>query len=148
MSKSKKVVLVNMPDDKCVRDWRTPEYFKTATGGTNYMPLGLLSLATNIGGRHNVEIIDARSRRLTIDETVAEIEEEKPDVLGVSANTMRAYALKEILRRTSAPYKAVGGAHVNRHANLVLEQGADAVFVGPLADLEFKEAIEKKPEGL
>src|SRR3989344_2531668 len=96
MPKSKKIVLVNMPDDKCIRDWRTPKYFKTAVGSTNYMPLGLLSLATNLDSKHEVVIVDARGKGLTIDETVGRIEQEKPDVLGVSANTMRAYALKEI----------------------------------------------------
>lgn len=146
MAKSKKIVLVNMPDDHCPRDWRTPDYFKTATNSTNYMPLGLLSLATNLGPGHDTVVLDAK--RLTIEDTLQRIEQEKPEILGVSANTMRAFALKEILQKTSAPYKIVGGAHVFRHAELTLRQGADAVIVGSLADLEFKEAVETLPKGI
>lgn len=148
MMKSKKIVLVNMPDDKCLRDWRTPKYFKTAIGSTNHMPLGLLSLATSLGQNHEIIILDARNKGLTIDETIQRIEQEKPDILGFSANTMRVYALKEFLKRTSAPYKMVGGPHVNKYSGLTLRQGADAVFIGSLADLEFKEAVETMPKGI
>ena len=43
MSKSKKILLVNMPKDRRVRDWGTPEYFKIVTG-TNPIPFWLFEI--------------------------------------------------------------------------------------------------------
>jgi anaerobic magnesium-protoporphyrin IX monomethyl ester cyclase len=144
---AKKIVLVNMPDDKCVRDWRMPESSRGVTT-PSYVPLGLLSLATNLKPNQEAIIIDARSKGLSIDETIERIEQERPDILGLHSNVMRAYALKEILQRTSVPYKAVGGLHASRYPQIVLSQGADAVFAGTLADLEFREAVDSQPKGI
>ncbi|MEK6953310.1 MAG: cobalamin-dependent protein, partial [Nanoarchaeota archaeon] len=147
-SKSKKVMFVTMPDDKCPKDWRAPDYYKTVVDAAKHMPLGILSLATNLRPGHEVKILDARSERLTLEDTINFIEKEKPDVLGLTANSMRAYALKEILQKTSVPYKIVTGGHVKEHPELVLSQGADAVLVGQLVDVEFREAVETMPKGI
>ncbi len=154
MSKSKKILLTTLPNDKCIRDWKAPTYFKVNEGGANYapsdyIPLGILSLASNLDNtKHNVIILDASGKSLTIDETVERIEQERPDILGISSNTMRAYALREILARTTTPYKAVGGPHVNNYSELTLKQGADVVFVGSVADFAFRDAIDTMPKGV
>lgn len=148
MSKSKKVVLATMPDDKCPKDWRAPDYYRRVGDAARNMPLGLLSLATNLKPGHDVKIIDARSDRLTIEDTIYRIEQEKPDVLGLTAQPMRAYALKEILQKTSVPYKVVVGSHANERPELILKQGADTVLVGQLVDIEFRDAVETMPRGI
>ena len=148
MSKSKKIVFATMPNDKCPKDWRAPDYYKTVIDPAKHMPLGLLSLATNLRPGHEVKIIDARSDRFTLEETIQRIEQEKPEVLGITAQSMRAYALKEILQKTNAPYKVVVGGHANEHPELILSQGADAVLVGQLVDVEFRDAVETMPKGI
>lgn len=62
--------------------------------------------------------------------------------------TRRVYALNQILKKTSTPYKAVGGPHVTYYAKQILNRGAEAAFVGPLADLEFRQAVESLPKGI
>jgi len=62
--------------------------------------------------------------------------------------TLKAYSMKKILQKTSASYKVVGGPHTTHNAETILRQGADAVFVGQLADLEFADAVNKKPKGI
>lgn len=146
-TKSKKVLLISLPAEGKCEDWRAPDYYKT-TKSAKYMPLGLLSLATNLQEHHEVIILDVSARGLSIEETISEIENQKPDVLGISSLTERVYAMREILQKTSAPYEVVGGPHVTYYADLTLRQGADAVFVGQLADLEFREAVETMPKGI
>jgi len=147
MPKSKKILLITLPSEKKCRDWRAPDYYQT-TKSARYMPLGLLSLATNLSRSHDVEILDASAKDLTIEQTISEIETRSPDILGISSLTERAYAMREILQRTSVPYKAVGGPHMTYYTEQTLRQGADAVFVGHLADLEFNEAVENLPKGI
>ena len=145
---SKKIVLATMPDDKAPRDWRAPDYYRRVENAARQMPLGILSLATNLNPWHDVKIIDAKSDNLTIEETIQRIEQEKPDVLGLTASSTRAYALTEILKQTSTPYKVVVGSHANELPNLILRQGADAVLTGQLVDLEFRDAVETRQKGI
>ncbi len=144
---SKKVVLTTLPIEGEFINWTTPKYFNP-TNVNKYMPLGILSLASNLSKRHKVIILDPSSEGWTIEKTIERIEQEKPDILGLSAITRRVYSLNKILEKTSTPYKAVGGPHTTYHANQILNKGADAVFVGPLADLEFNQAIETLPKGI
>lgn len=123
-----KVMLAVMPFEGEVRDRVTAKFYKNRV--VKYMPLGVLSVAACCRGKHEVRVLDAASLGLDIDETVARIEEYAPDVLGLSVVTYRAWAMVEILRRTSAPIKAVGGPHATRNAANILRQGAHAVFVG------------------
>lgn len=112
------------------------------------MPLGILSLASNLPKEYETVLLDPSSKGWTIEETIEKIEKEAPDVLGFSAITSRTYALNDLLKKTSANYKVVGGPHATYYAEQILESGADAVFRGPLADLEFKEAMENFPKGI
>jgi len=151
---SKKILLTTLPNDKCIKDWKAPTYFEANKRGTNYapsdyIPLGILSLASNLDTKKDeVIILDASGKGLTIDKTIERIEKEQPDILGISSNTMRVYALSEILKKTTTPYKAVGGPHATNYANLILKQGADGVFMGAVADFEFRDAVETNPRGI
>jgi len=143
----KKIVLATLPVEGEFVNWTTPKYFMP-TKVNKYMPLGILSLASNLPKNQEVVILDASSEPWTIDETIQKIEEQKPDILGISATTRRIYAMNRILKETSVKYKVVGGPHTTHYPELTLKNGADAVFVGPLADLEFSQAIESEPKGI
>lgn len=93
------------------------------------MPLGLLSVASGIQG-HEIIILDPASMGWSISDTIDRIEAEKPDVLGISAITLRLWALARILKETSVKYKVVGGAHVVNYADETLALGATAIIKG------------------
>ncbi len=143
---SKKILLTTMPAEGEFVDWTTPKFFMPK--GNKNVPLGILSLATNLSDDYEIVILDPSSEGWTIDQTIEKIESEKPDILGLSVVTRRVYAMTEILRRTSAPYKVVGGPHTLYYSEKVLQKGADAVFIGPLAELEFAKAVKELPKGV
>ena len=144
--KKQKIVLSTLSTEGQFVNWTTQKHFTPKT--VKYMPLGILSLASNIPDGHEIVILDPASEGWGIEETIQKIEAEKPDILGLSALTRRVYALNEILKKTSASYKVVGGPHATYYADEILQKGADAVFVGQLADKEFAEAVETKPLGI
>ena len=122
-----KIVLAVCPYQGEVIDRVTHQVYKPRA--VKYMPLGLLSLAASVAD-YDVSIIDGASRGLTVDEMLEEIEALQPDILGLSVVTYRAWSMQEILRRSTAQIKVVGGPHATENHNYILEQGADAVFVG------------------
>ena len=144
--KTKKIVLTTMPTEGEFINWTTPKYFDPARVN-KYMPLGILSLASNLSKKHEIVILDPSSEGWNIEETIEKIEKEKPEILGLSVITRRVYAMNKILKKVSTPYKVVGGPHATYYAKQILQNKADAVFVGPLTDLEFKIAVEESPKG-
>lgn len=141
-----KIILTTLPKEGSAIQWVTPKYFQP--DDSKYIPLGLLSLATNIPQQHEIRVLDPRSTNWGLEETIKRIEEEKPDILGISTMSFSAYQMREVLHRTSASYKVVGGPHTTHNAEIILNQGADAVFVGQLADNEFAQAVESRPRGI
>ena len=142
-----KIVLTTMPTEGEYRDWTTHKKF-VVDKVNRYMPLGILSLATNIPKGNEVIVLDPPSYGWNIDETIQRIELEQPDVLGLSVVNKRCYAMTQILKRAICSYKCVGGAHTTNHSQEILEQGADVVFIGALADKEFSEALVNRPKGI
>ena len=141
-----KILLTTMPYEGEYRDWTTHKYFKVDKVN-KYMPLGILSLATNLPKGYEVVVFDPSSYGWSIAETVRNIEAEAPDVLGLSVVNKRVYAMTQILKRTTTRYKCVGGPHATYHAEEILSQGADAVYQGALADDEFASLLSAKPKG-
>lgn len=141
-----KIVLSSLPTEGQFINWQGQKFFTPKE--IVYMPLGILSLASNIPKEHEIIVLDPASEGWTVEETIKKIEEEKPDILGLSALTRRVWALNQILKKVSCPYKVVGGPHATYYAQQILEQGADAVLIGQLADKEFAEAIKAKPKGI
>ena len=123
----KKILLAVMPYEGEVRDKVTDKFYKN--DAVKYMPLGILSIAACIPPQYEVSVLDAASRGLTLEETIEEIEAFSPDVLGLSVVTYRAWSMTQILRRCTAPIKAVGGPHATKSSKFILQQGADAVFI-------------------
>ncbi len=144
--KPKKVVLSTMPSEGEFVNWTTPKHF--APKAEKYLPLGILSLASNLDPDVDVVILDPSSEGWSISETIDRINHEEPDVLGLSVPTRRVYAMNKILAEASAPYKAVGGPHATYYPEQILRSGADAVFIGQLADREFREAVRTSPKGV
>lgn len=135
-----------MPTEGEYHDWTTNKKY-VVDKVNRYMPLGILSLATNVKG-HEVVVLDPASYGWGIEETIQRIEIEKPDVLGLSVTNKRCYAMTKILAKTTCSYKCVGNAHTTYHSQEILNQGADVVFVGALADKEFNQAITDRPRGV
>lgn len=125
--KAKKILFVVMPYEGEVLDRVTARFYKNKA--VKYMPLGVLSLAACVPEDYEVEVLDAASLGLDLQETIDRIEASAPDVLGLSVVTYRAWAMVQILKNTSAPIKIVGGPHTTKNYNYILEQGAHAVFV-------------------
>lgn len=119
-------MLMSLPNEGQTLDYTTDTFYLTKA--VRYMPLGILSVARGISPRHEVRILDASSRDLSINDTLEEIEAFQPDVLGISAVTRKAYVMSEILRRANVPLKVVGGPHVTHYAKETLALGAHAVF--------------------
>lgn len=122
-----KVMLMTLPNEGQVLDWTTPTFYRGG-GAVRYMPLGILSVANGISVNHQVKVLDASSRDLSILKTLIEIKTFKPDVLGISAVTRKAYAMAEILRWANVPLNVVGGPHVTHYAKETLALGAHAIF--------------------
>lgn len=142
-----KILLTTSPSEGEYKNWTTPKYFEPYSIN-KYMPLGILSLATNLPQEHEIKVIDPFSENYSIKQTIDIIEKENPDVLGISTLTRKIYAIKEILQKIDVPYIAVGGPHTTYYSKQMLDMGADASFIGSVADLEFNEAIKNKTKGI
>ena len=127
-TKTKRILFTVMPYEGEVQDRVTPKFYKNSA--VKYMPLGVLSVIACVPDGYEISVLDAASKGLTLDETIAEIESFAPDILGLSVVTYRAWAMVQILNRTTAPIKVVGGPHATYNHEVILTQGADAVFVG------------------
>lgn len=139
-TKVNKVLFVVMPYEGEVLDRVTAKFYKNSA--VKYMPLGVLSVAANIPKKYDVKVLDAASLGLSLSETIDEIERCAPDVLALSVVTYRAWAMCEILKKTSSPIKVVGGPHATKNYNYILSQGAHAVFVDD-AELTFPKWLEE-----
>jgi anaerobic magnesium-protoporphyrin IX monomethyl ester cyclase len=99
-------------------------------------PLGLLYLATPmVQAGHDVQILDAWSLQLTAGETLQEIIELKPDLVGLTMyfNSVREnYQISQQLKRFCNVPIVIGGPHASAAPKFVLEKYAavDAVFEG------------------
>lgn len=146
IQKVKRIMLAVMPYEGEVLDRVTDKFYKNKA--VKYMPLGVLSLAASIPPQYEVNVLDAASRGLSLNETIEEIERWQPDILGLSVVTYRAWAMTEILHRTTAPIKVVGGPHATNNHDIIRLQGADAVFVDDAEDSFPKWLKEGCPKGI
>jgi len=141
----RRILFTVMPYEGEVRDRVTAKFYKNSA--VKYMPLGVLSIGACLPERYEFAVLDAASRNLTLDETIAEIEAFAPDVLGLSVVTYRAWAMVQILERTSVPIKVVGGPHTKYNHEAIRRQGAHAVFVDD-AEVTFPQWLaDGCPEG-
>jgi len=143
----KKILLSTTTSEGEYRNWTTPKHFESFSVN-KYMPLGILSLATNLTDNYEIKVIDPFGEGMSIQQTIDIVNKEKPDIFGLSTITQKAYAIREILRNIDVPYIAVGGPHATYYSKQLIEFGADAVFIGSIADLEFNDAIKDSKKGI
>ncbi|MBF0588782.1 MAG: radical SAM protein [Magnetococcales bacterium] len=125
---SLKIAFVICPTHGQVIDRVTHDAYKPKK--VRYTPLGVLSVIASLPEHHQVTLIDASSLGMTIDDILEELAWFQPDILALSVVTYRAWSMTELLRRSEAPIKIVGGPHATYHHAAIRRQGADAVFVG------------------
>ena len=97
----KRILFTVMPYEGEVQDRVTDKFFKN--NAVKYMPLGVLSVGACVPEGYEFAVLDAASRGLDLAETIEEIEKFQPDILGLSVVTYRAWAMTQILMKTSAP---------------------------------------------
>jgi radical SAM superfamily enzyme YgiQ (UPF0313 family) len=115
-------------------------------------PLGILYLASVLeGAGHRVRVVDAEAERLSLEELGRIMEEERPEVVGITCLTLTLDSCKRIVRearRRCRAYVVVGGPHISVcPPELLGEIGADAYVVGE-AEGEILRIVEERPRGL
>jgi anaerobic magnesium-protoporphyrin IX monomethyl ester cyclase len=144
--KQKKLLLVNPPLSLKER------YGKMAESGTTTPPLGLCSLAAvtrNAG--YETKIIDAEALGLSFDETVAEIQREAPDYVGITAVTvsiLNAASLAKMLKPALSAPILLGGPHLTAVPEETMTRCADfdigVIGEGEKTILELLDALDGK----
>lgn len=129
-----KILLLALPEEHKVRDYATPNLFNDRF--MQYPPLGLLCLAPPLQPRHQVQVLDAAVKRLSIAETVRRVLVAAPDVLGISTMTRLLYPLAAVAaavkRARPETIIVAGGVHATAYpaATLALP-GIDYLIAGP-----------------
>ncbi|MFH1245535.1 MAG: radical SAM protein [Candidatus Omnitrophota bacterium] len=146
--KIKKILLCNLPLEGELKYYISPPYFLKEA--VSYPPLGLLYLAAQIKDAE-VKLLDTSCNiKLSIEETIRKILTEQPDIVGITAYSIRAYALKTICARLSKECRdyiriVVGGNHVSLYpietlkypgVNYVLKGEGDYTFPQLLKAIE------------
>lgn len=123
-----KILLINLPSEGMTIDYTTSKYFLNQS--VKYPPLGLLTIAAHIDkNKHEVKVLDIISEGYSIAETIEIVHQNSPDLLGISAVTRRAWALKEVLNKVNCT-TVVGGPHTTYWSQEIISLGADYVIIG------------------
>lgn len=117
--------------------------------GESFEPLGVLYIAAQICNEHEVQIIDAFNRKLTLGETLREILQFQPDVVGLSITMSPTApfgkALAEELKHAGNTPVIAGGTHAtfaaeelitNPYIDIVVLHEGEATFCEILKYLE------------
>ena len=96
------------------------ERYGSAVGnaGGNQIPLGIFYLGAFLRSLgHQIHLIDAEARDLTVDDIIDEIEEFKPGLIGISTTTVAFHRTVEMARATKEAFPGLpvvlGGPHVS-----------------------------------
>jgi anaerobic magnesium-protoporphyrin IX monomethyl ester cyclase len=129
----KDLVLINSPIQEYSRE-KKPDYFTTAPIGLGY----LATIASQAG--YGVEIVDAEAEKLSPGEVVERVSSLRPSIVGINAFSTNHRLALDILNRSPADYRLVGGPHATLrghdiHGNYGVVQGeAENVFLRVLAE--------------
>ena len=144
-----KILLMNVPREGEVTEFSTPEYLSDSF--FRYPPLGLLAIAAEVDPRHEIKILDTEIKNLSLDETIQEIVNFQPDVLGVSIVSRRLYPAYEVCRRAKERLPnvkiIVGGPHINYFPDDGLKTGNVDFSIGGYAEKSFPQFIEALESG-
>jgi len=120
---------------------------KTITDNITIPPLGLETIAACILDHVNVKIIDAKVRNLKVEDLVKEMNEYRPDVVGISCCFTIGinFSLKIAREAKRNGYATVlGGWHPNFVPSDVLKYSFVDVVVRGEGEITFKELIQNK----
>jgi len=115
-----------------------------------FPPLGILYIAASLENNGcKVNVLDAAIKKMSYAEIVKNIQEEKPDLIGITCTTETRFEMKELteLIRKKIPdlFIVVGGAHVTFcPEETLLSTKADLVVLGE-GDNTIAELISGKP---
>jgi radical SAM superfamily enzyme YgiQ (UPF0313 family) len=121
-------------------------------GESMWPPLGVLYLAAYLRGKLPDMIIKVTDGcRIGLDETLREIDQFKPEILGISFFSMTAYGGSTLARRVKERFPAitivVGGPHVTAlPVETLRESGADFAVIGE-GEETFFQIVKAKVEG-
>lgn len=126
-------------------------YGKLAGAGSYLPPLGLLYLATVLKDKYEVKIIDGGSLDITVEDVVKEIEQWKPDIVGVSTLTSafyRAIFLCKLVKKINPKITTIlGGPHPSAcPEESIKDENVDIVVVGE-GEKTLEELVEKIKAG-
>ncbi|MFX0003020.1 MAG: B12-binding domain-containing radical SAM protein [Candidatus Hodarchaeota archaeon] len=120
---------------------------KSITDKFTIPTLGLESIAANIIDLVEVKIIDGKVRNLTLDDIIKEIDEFKPDVIGISCCFTIGidFALKVAQESKKLEYITIlGGWHPSfEHSEIIKYPFVDVIVRGE-GELTFRELIKNK----
>ncbi|MGD2250919.1 MAG: radical SAM protein [Candidatus Methanofastidiosia archaeon] len=116
--------------------------------GETFEPLGVLYIAAGLCDEHEIQIVDAFNRRLTLEETVKEILLFEPDVVGISL-TMSPTApfgkdLAQIMKKTTNAAVIMGGTHATFAAEELVSHPYIDVVVLHEGERAFQEILRWK----
>ncbi len=142
------ILLINLPREGEIINNTTPKYF--LYDFMNYPPLGLLAIAASVDKKHQLQVLDTITKNMTIDDIVKYIENQKPDVLGISVVTWRLFALYDIARKVKEIIPDIkiiaGGPHVNYYPTETIKLGVIDYALTGFCENKFPlliEAIDK-----
>src|SRR3989344_6473262 len=134
----KKLVLINSPIQIYSRD-KKPDYFTTAPIGLGY----LATIASKAG--YDVDIVDAEAEKLSPEEIIERVSRLRPSVLGINAFSTNHELALDILARSPADYRIVGGPHATLKGDTL--QGEFTVVKGE-AESVFLDVLKNRPKGV
>ncbi len=141
---SMKILLITLPRDGEIKDKSTPDYL--LYDFMNYPPLGLLSIASAVDPRHTMEVLDTSAKSMNIEDVVAYIKKQKPDMLGMSVVTRRLFAMyaisKEIRASLPGTLIVVGGPHINYFPKETIALGTVDYVLPGFGEMRFSQLIE------
>ncbi len=134
----KGLVLINSPIQEYPGD-NKPDYFTTAPIGLGY----LATIASQAG--YDVEIIDAEAEKLSPGEIVGRVSKLEPSIVGINAFSTNHQLALDILTKSQASYKIVGGPHATLKGDTL--QGEFTVVRGE-AESVFLDILRERPSGV
>ena len=116
--------------------------------GETFEPLGVLYIAAGLDDEHEIQIVDAFNRRLSLEEAAQEVVSFEPDVVGISITMSPtapfAKALAQIVKEETHATVVVGGTHATFAAEeLALNPSIDVVVLHE-GEIAFQEILRWK----
>jgi radical SAM superfamily enzyme YgiQ (UPF0313 family) len=147
-----KVLLINPPAENLVKTF-APDSLTEEIGF--YPPMGLLYIATNAlrthGDRFHIEVLDTQVERMSYPQIKKYVEEQKPDILGISCMTFLLIDALKVVRIAKEVnpkiHVTIGGTHPTIYPEEMLSQPEiDSIVMGE-GEFTFSDLLEALDDG-